>query len=74
MAEIKARAGDFPGRRRNRRKALDRALEQAQTPRDVIAAAAAYFRSVFVRADAETAKRVARELIDMTEREAGETR
>lgn len=74
MAEVTAGAGGFPGRRRNRRRALDKALAQARTPRDVLAAAAAYFRSALARVDEETAKRVARQLIEMTDREAGDNR
>jgi hypothetical protein len=73
-------AGDLPGRQRNRRKTLERSMAQAETPAQVLAAAAAYFRSAFSwlqphrETDQELAKRLARELIQLTDREAGETR
>jgi hypothetical protein len=55
-------------------------MAQAETPAQVLAAAAAYFRSAFSwlqphrETDQELAKRLARELIQLTDREAGETR
>jgi len=60
------------GRLRNRRKALEAALGRAQTGRERLAAAAAYFRSAFVLADEETATRAATKLIELTDRETGE--
>jgi hypothetical protein len=74
VAEVATRPGGLTGRRANRRKALDQALLEARTGRQVLAAAAQFFRSTFVRADDETIRRVAMRLIEMTEREAGENR
>lgn len=79
MAELTGRAGDPPGRRRNRRQALEKNLKNARTPQQVLAAAAAYFRSVFAflettDEDRERAKYLARQLIELTDREAGDLR
>lgn len=72
MAEVDARAAGPAGRRRNRRQALEKAMGKARTPRQVLAAAAAYFRSAFAHVeDPDTAKRLARQLIEMTDRESG---
>lgn len=70
MAEVARRVP--PGRLRNRRRALELALAEATTGRQVLAAAAQYFRSTFILADPETIERVSRQLIEMTDREAGE--
>lgn len=72
MAEVAKRSGGHTGRRTNRRKALEDALREARNGREVLAAASQYFRSTFAREDDQTIKRVARQLIDMTDREAGE--
>lgn len=72
MAEVVTRPGGHTGRRANRRKTLEDALLNARNGRQVLAAASQYFRSTFARADDETIKRMARQLIDMTDREAGE--
>lgn len=69
MAEVAKRSG---GRRTNRRRVLDEALRRARNGREVLAAASQYFRSTFAREDDQTIMRMARELIDMTDREAGE--
>jgi hypothetical protein len=61
------------GRHRNRRQALEQVLhdDTTSTGPQILAAAADYFRSVFHRVDAATALRVSRELINLTDREAG---
>ncbi len=74
MAEVATRSGGLTGRRANRRRALEKALHEARNGRQVLAAAADFFRSTFARADDETIRRVAMRLIEMTEREAGENR
>ncbi len=72
MAEVIRPGGVPPGRHRNRRRALEMAMSRARTGPEVLATAAAYFRSVFIRADDETIARVSKKLIEMTDREAGE--
>lgn len=65
-------AGGPPARRRARRATLMASLENATDGRQVLAAAAQYYRSTFAREDDATVQRVARKLIELTDREAGE--
>jgi hypothetical protein len=61
-------------RRENRRARLIEDLEKAGNGRDVLAAATRYFRSSFARADDATIERMARAVIDLTDREVGVNR
>jgi hypothetical protein len=75
VAEVLTRAAGGPrARRRNRRQKLEAALREAKNSRQVLAAAAQYFRSTFIREDEQTVQRVTRLLIELTDREAGENR
>lgn len=58
-------------RAENRRARLIEDLRKAGTGRDVLAAATRYFRSSFARADDATIERVARAVIELTDREVG---
>lgn len=55
----------------NRRARLVQDLEGAGNGRAVLAAVARYFRSSFARADDATIERVARAVIELTDREVG---
>ncbi len=63
--------GGPPARRAARRARLIEDLENAGNGRDVLAAAARYFRSSFARADDATIQRMARQVIELTDREVG---
>jgi len=66
-------AGGAASRRRGRQARLLKDLEEAGNGREILAAVARYYRATFARADDNTVERVARELIELTDREAGVT-